>query len=92
MTEVCHDVCVEPSLQPLSGEYLPRATANREDNARLDIKARGFWGTPQQCAYFDVRVFNPNSTSYQNLEMTTCYRRHEGEKRRAYEHRVRQVE
>ncbi len=92
MTEICHDVCVEPPLQPLSGEHLPYATANRDENARLDIKARGFWGVPQQCAYFDVRVFNPHSTSYRGSELTACYRRHEGEKRRAYEHRVREVE
>ena len=80
MTEVCHDVCVEPPpLQPLSGEQLPHATTNREDNARLDIKARGFWRTPQQRAYFNVRVFNPHSTSYHDIEMTACYNRHEGE-------------
>ena len=92
LTEVCHDVCVEPPLQTLSGEHLPHATANRENNARLDVKARGFWGTPHQCAFFDVRVFNPNSESYRDLEMATCYRRHEGEKRRSYENRVREVE
>ena len=33
MTEVCHDVCVEPHLQPLTGENLSYATANREDSA-----------------------------------------------------------
>ena len=55
----------------------------------LTSKQEVFWRTPQ---HFDVRVFNPNSTSYQNLEMTTCYRHHEGEKRHAYEHRVREEE
>ncbi len=40
----------------------------------------------------DVRVFNPHSNSYRGSELTACYRRHEGEKRRAYEHRVREVE
>ena len=72
-------MCVEPPLQALSGEHLPLATANREDNARLDIKARGFWGTPHLCAFFDVRVFNTHSASYHELEMATCYRRREGE-------------
>ena len=33
MSEVCHDVCVEPALQPLTGEQLTFATANREDSA-----------------------------------------------------------
>ena len=47
MAEVCHDVCVEPSLQPLCGEHLSYAT---EDAARLDVRARGFLGLRQQCA------------------------------------------
>ena len=92
LTEVCHNVCVESPLQVLSGEHLPLATANREDNARLDVKVRGFWGTPHQCAFFEVRVFNPNSESYSELEMATCYRHHEGEKCCIYENRVREVE
>ncbi len=84
-------MCGTP-LQPLSGEHLPNATANRDENARLNIRARRFWGLPQQCAYFDARVFNPHSNSYRGSELTACYRHHEGEKRRAYEHRVREVE
>ena len=30
MSEVCHDVCVEPPLQPLTSDHLSYATANRE--------------------------------------------------------------
>ena len=41
LNEVCTDVSVEPRLQPLSGEALPSST-NKEDEARLDVKARGF--------------------------------------------------
>lgn len=41
--EVCTQVCVEPTLQPLSGELLQPRSANTEDNASLDIKAEGFW-------------------------------------------------
>ena len=94
MTEVCHDVCVEPPLQPLSGEHLPYATASVDDNARLDVKARGFWGIPhaQQCAYFDVRGFNPNAVSYRDLNLANCYRSCEGVKRCAYEHHVHEIE
>ena len=43
MTEVCHDVCLEPTLQPLTGETLRYATANTKDGAHLDISAQGFW-------------------------------------------------
>ena len=42
--EVCHDVAVEPPLQPLSGEALVPASANRRDNAKAAICARGFLG------------------------------------------------
>ena len=44
LTEVCHDVCIEPELQPVTGEVLSGATANSQDGARLDIAANGFWG------------------------------------------------
>ena len=55
--EVCSDVCMEPRLQPLSGESLS-ASAKMDDEARLDIPVRGFWGIRQH-AFFDVRVFYP---------------------------------
>ena len=37
LSEVCHDVAIEPVLQPLSGEAFHYATANVEDEARLDV-------------------------------------------------------
>ena len=43
-TEVCHDVCIEPGLQPISNEILTGATTNTQDGARLDVAANGFWG------------------------------------------------
>ena len=39
---VCNDVEIEPVLQELTGESLPRGTIRAPD-ARLDIHARGFW-------------------------------------------------
>ena len=42
LTEVCNDVCVEPTLQPISGESLSGASSNIQDGARLDIAANGF--------------------------------------------------
>ena len=67
LSEVCTDVCTEPPLQPLSGETLTYATANVEDGARLDISAAGFWGSQHQKAFFDVKVFNPNASSYRGF-------------------------
>lgn len=58
--EVCHNVKKEPALQPLTGDTIILQTANRQDNARADIRARGFGGQ-QQCAFFDITVFHPNA-------------------------------
>ena len=44
MHEVCHDVAVEPLLQPLTGEAIISTSANHQDNARAVIHTRGFWG------------------------------------------------
>ena len=44
LNKVCYDVATEPPLQPLSGEAIVPMTANRQDEARADIHARGFWG------------------------------------------------
>ena len=44
LSDVCHDVEVEPMIQPLSGEILPQERNIREDEAHLDISARGLWG------------------------------------------------
>ena len=91
MSEVCHDVCVEPSLQPVTGEILNGASAITEDGARLDIAANGFWGGRHERAYFDVRVFNPLAPSNRQPS-AACYRKHENIKKRAYEQRVREIE
>ena len=44
LTEVCHDVLVEPDLQPITREALSGAMSNTQDGARLDIAANGVWG------------------------------------------------
>ena len=62
MQEVCHDVALEPPLQPLDGELLP-SNANVTKEARLDISARGFWGDHFYRSLFDVRVFHLNAPS-----------------------------
>ena len=48
---------------------------NLEDNARLDVKALGFWGNERQCAFFDVRVFNPFAPSHTNQTIQSTYER-----------------
>ena len=92
LTEVCPSVEIEPNLQPLSGETFHHRTANTDDNARLDVKALGFWGNDRHGAYLDVRVFNPSAPSYHNQTIQAAYRKNEKEKRRQYERRVIDIE
>ena len=63
MSEVCHNVCIERTLQPITGEALSVTSAITEDGARLDVAAGGFWGGRFERAFFDVRVFNPRKLS-----------------------------
>ena len=60
LSEVCIDVQIEPELQPLEGYTLRHTTAIKKDSAGADIRARGFWRTRHQDAFFDVKVFNLN--------------------------------
>ena len=92
LTEVCNDVRIEPDLQPVLSDQLSGATANSQDGARLDLSANGVWGGRYEKTFFDVRVFNPHAPSNKNLTPPACYRKHEKEKKRAYEQRVREVE
>ena len=91
LTEVCSEVSVEPELQPVMPQQLTGATANAHDGARLDI-ANGVWGGKYEKTYFDVRVFNPHAPSNRNTTLSTCYSKHEREKKLAYEQRIREVE
>ena len=43
MSEVCKDTNIEPILTTLSGEELPGRTSNNSNDARVDIRAPGFW-------------------------------------------------
>ena len=91
LTEVCHNVATEPLLQPLSGEILNHRSANTEDGARLNIRARGFWNGVQD-AFFDVRVFHPNASSHRSMSLQAAFRRQEQAKKREYGERVPEVE
>eukprot|EP00117_Sycon_ciliatum_P037591 scpid15790/ scgid28089/ len=91
LSEAVRDVETEPRLRPLSGEDLPYATANRTDEARLDIRARGFW-TRQQDAYFDVRVTHPKASVLSRSEVLGQLRSHERRKKAEYGPRIVNIE
>ena len=58
----------------------------------LDVAVSGLWGSRFERTLLDIRVFNPHARSNRSAPHTTVYRRHEKEKRRCYEERVREVE
>jgi hypothetical protein len=91
MQEILHDVETEPGLTPLSGEIILPSSANREHDARTDIRARGFW-TEQQSAHFDIRIFYPHAPSYLSRSLSGLCKTFEAEKKRHYGDRVLQVE
>ena len=67
-------------------------SAITEDGARLDVAMYGFWGGRFEKAYVDVRVFNPSARSNLQGSLSAIYRKHEQEKRRHYDQRVRDIE
>jgi hypothetical protein len=87
---VCNDVEVEPTLQPVTGGNFQRS-ANINDDARPDVRARGFWRDGQN-AYFDVRVTNPECLSQRDKTVRTILKNHEAEKKRQYNQRIMQIE
>ena len=90
LKDVCHDVQIEPQLQSI-GNTAFRRSANTEDGARLDVRARGFWRDGQQ-AFFDVRVTNADNNSQQTKPLKTILRSHEDEKKRQYNQCVMEIE
>ena len=67
-------------------------SANSQDSPRLDVSANGVWCGRFQKTYFDVRVFNPLAPSNRNPAPTAVYRKHELEKKRAYQQWIKEVE
>jgi hypothetical protein len=86
--EVCRDVVSEPSLIPLENEEV---IGTQADRAAPDISSRGLWSTFER-TFYDVRVFHPNSPSYQSKSVEQLYKVHEKEKMRKYANRIMTVE
>ncbi|EDO46763.1 predicted protein [Nematostella vectensis] len=91
ISKVCKNVETEPLLQPLDNEVFNLQSTVTSKEARLDIKAGGFW-TPGVTAFFDVRVTHVNSQSNQNKPTETIFREQENEKKRKYNQRIINVE
>ena len=91
LSEVCSETEKEPELQPVTGESIHPQSANTKEEARADIKSKGFWYR-QQNAFFDIRVFHPNALSYRNTSISALYRNQEQMKKREYGDRIREIE
>ena len=91
LNRVCHNVQAEPHLIPLTDEQFHLKSANTSEEARLDLKASGFW-RHGQTAFFDVRITHVYSISYENQPTEKTFHNHENEKKRAYNERVLNVE
>ena len=81
----------EPQLQPLSGESFILKSANKEEEARSDVKCVGFWKKLRQ-AYFDIKVVSPYARSNLNKPHKRLYRDAEQQKDRESKARINQVE
>ena len=82
LSKVSNDVQTEPEVQPLTGEQLNRCTIKGYE-ARLDIRARGFWRRGQN-PYFDVRITNANSESVKTTSVGNVLSKHEREKKNGH--------
>ena len=91
LSKVCKDVEAEPHLLPITTEVMNLRTANTSEEARLDIKAKGFWQR-SQTAFFDIRVTHVNSSSQRTKPTSAIFRNHEAAKKREYLQRVLEVE
>ena len=70
ISKVCRNVETEPLLQPLDNDVFNLQSTVTSRQARLDMKAGGFW-TPRVTAFLDVRVTHVNYRSNQGKYTTT---------------------
>ena len=91
LTEVCSNVAVEPPLLPLTGEEFAFRGVNTSQAARADLRASGFW-TRAEDAYFDVRVFHPQASSYLSRDPDDLFNHHERLKSQEYQARITSID
>ena len=90
LKRVCNDVQLEPPLQSTAG-YTFHRSANTRDDARLDVRTRGFWREAQN-AYFDIRLTNADNNSQRERNIEAVLKSHEQAKKLEYNRRVMEIE
>ena len=81
-------------LQPITGETFRGPSANVLEGARLDIAGDGFWGGVilRELLWTFVFSIPTYAASNQHQQQPAVYRKHESEKKRTSEQRIREVE
>ena len=51
LTEVCNDVCIEPDLQPMTGEALTGTTSNAQDGAQILLPMATVSSSQSSCPF-----------------------------------------
>ena len=77
LNKVCVDVQAEPHLIPVTNEQFRLHSANTSDEARLDIKANGFW-RQGETAFFDIKVTQDPRTLRQARSFISTNKRRNG--------------
>ena len=80
LSKVCKNVQVEPHLRPLNNEVMNLRSALTSSDARLDVKAGGFW-LRRVTAFLDVRVLHVNSETNQGKPTAAIFKEQESEKK-----------
>ena len=91
MSKVCKDTEIEPKQTPLSWEELQSRSSNNSNEARADIRTRGFRERGQQ-AFFNRSVFDPNTSPYCNRSLQQCHVMNEQKKKRVCNERILQID
>ena len=86
-----NDVESEPQLQPVVNKLGYKKSAKLGDDARPDIRARGFWREGQN-AFFDVMITNADTDCQRDTPLKSVLKTQEQKKKLAYNRRIMEVE
>ena len=88
MSEICHDVNIEPVLQSLTGKALKYKLPFVMMIPILIVVLLVFGVLNINTHFFDVRIFNSLAPSNRSSTLRATYCKHEQEKCRVYEERI----
>ena len=91
MSGVFKDTEIEPKLTSLSGEELQGRMSNNSNKVRANIRTQCFWERGQQ-AFFDLRVFDPNTCRCHNKSLQQCHVMNKQEKKRVCNEKILQID